>query len=65
MVKTECFAYDCVKLANGRTTEVCRALTSMICKNGECSFYKTPEQACHECTYMDCKGCINVACREK
>ena len=37
--KTDCFAY-CTK----NVKPSCSALTEMICKNGECKFYKTREQ---------------------
>lgn len=54
-VKTDCFAYE----DRGTMGGICKALNGMYCKIGECKFYKTAEQACHECTYPDCKGCVN------
>lgn len=54
-VKTDCFSYE----DRGRYGGICKALNGMYCKRGECKFYKTAEQACKECTYNDCKGCVN------
>lgn len=34
--KTDCFAYV--------STTKCKALNDMVCKKGECPFYKTKEQ---------------------
>lgn len=34
----------------------CIILTTMDCE--KCKFYKTVEQACEECTYSDCAGCV-------
>ena len=51
--KTDCFAYE--QTVNGAT---CRALTALYCQTEECKFYKTPEQACKECTYSDCRNCV-------
>jgi hypothetical protein len=58
-VKTDCFAYENRVHADGSRKEICKAMTALYCKNGECKFYKSAEQACKECTYEDCKGCPN------
>jgi hypothetical protein len=54
-IKDDCFA--CEQRADGKY--VCHALTTLVCKTEVCKFYKTREQACRECTYPDCKGCVN------
>lgn len=55
-VKTDCFAY---RSGEGGRKECCEAMNALYCKTGECKFYKTAQQACHDCTYPDCKGCVN------
>lgn len=39
MIKTDCFAYS-----KKRTTEDCKVLKHLFCKNENCKFYKTVEQ---------------------
>lgn len=58
-VKTDCFAYTSKETMYGKW-EACKALNALFCKTEECKFYKTREQACKECQYIDCKGCVNV-----
>lgn len=59
MIKTDCFAYERRENPNRTVVELCKALTALYCKQEECPFYKTAEQACKECQYADCKGCPN------
>lgn len=59
-VKTDCFAYEDRGMVNGIRMGVrCKALNGLYCKTEECKFYKTAEQACTECVYLDCEGCVN------
>lgn len=58
-IKDDCFACGTRVDPAGRTKYVCNALTTLVCKTEVCKFYKTREQACRECTYQNCTGCVN------
>ena len=46
MIHTDCDLYT--KDPMGRGTPFCAGLTEMLCANGHCKFYKTPDQVAEE-----------------
>lgn len=58
----DCFAYK--KYSNNLTG--CLALEEMLCKKGECPFYKPKKEMCKSCNknrFHNCMNCVSARTR--
>lgn len=58
--KTDCFAH----LDRGVGYALCTALTTMVCRTGECKFYSSVYDVCSKCKSGKCESCLTV-CDQK